>query len=586
MATLAESGLPARLFQPPPSEELSPSPLPLLTSSSRSSSSASFSNNTSSSTASSFESSSFCSSLQSSSISHPPSNCFPHTPLRLPDHFPKHTQDFLSFIPSNQVHPVKAMSSPMDFNHYPGGNGEKPFPGFANNAASTNFGNNLVGGQQVFAQNQHPQNNAFLVPNYFDNQLQGLLYSDTEHPAQAGLEQQNMGSGMPAPAFGLHYAAQDTRYAMTYPNPPEMPFDNAYAPVAQNNSMNGNFQAFNAAPVVNNQFPNAQGFAGSAMMEQPANAFVPINAPVPAPIKQDVQQPGAYGVEDRNLVARQIIDDAPEGFEKAELQTLINTPFPRMLTQLEGLLYINKAMTQHGLQGDEWLQVIRRTIATSQNGQVIPVAADSDEEEEDDEIDFDEDEEMLDGDDIADPVYVQPNQPLQQRFSFINGGMVQQVLNEQGNRRRPRRNNNNGQAAFPGVVPLGRKCFNANEFNLPPPDQENDSERDKYLLSGRAWGLTYKTIKQWGGFPDAESTLRGRFRALTKNTQDRVRKPRWEAADFHALDTALINLATAQNGRLGKIPWKNVADEMVRLGGTYHFGAGTVSKMYSQVKLF
>ena len=47
-------------------------------------------------------------------------------------------------------------------------------------------------------------------------------------------------------------------------------------------------------------------------------------------------------------------------------------------------------------------------------------------------------------------------------------------------------------------------------------------------------GMSYRQIKEKGGFTEAESTLRGRFRTLTKNREDRVRKPLWMAKDVSA----------------------------------------------------
>ena len=40
-----------------------------------------------------------------------------------------------------------------------------------------------------------------------------------------------------------------------------------------------------------------------------------------------------------------------------------------------------------------------------------------------------------------------------------------------------------------------------------------------------------KEIKEKGKFLEAESTLRGRYRALTKPMQERVRRPEWKPID-------------------------------------------------------
>lgn len=56
-------------------------------------------------------------------------------------------------------------------------------------------------------------------------------------------------------------------------------------------------------------------------------------------------------------------------------------------------------------------------------------------------------------------------------------------------------------------------------------------EKDQYLLDMREEGYTYKEIKAMGHFTEAESTLRGRVRVLTKDRSERVRKPVWTDRD-------------------------------------------------------
>ena len=55
--------------------------------------------------------------------------------------------------------------------------------------------------------------------------------------------------------------------------------------------------------------------------------------------------------------------------------------------------------------------------------------------------------------------------------------------------------------------------------------------RDEYLQEARRRGLSYKEIKRRGGFTEAESTLRGRIRILSKPKEMRVRKPQWNRSD-------------------------------------------------------
>lgn len=59
-----------------------------------------------------------------------------------------------------------------------------------------------------------------------------------------------------------------------------------------------------------------------------------------------------------------------------------------------------------------------------------------------------------------------------------------------------------------------------------PRDRENE-----ILKEGKRNGLTYKEIRAMMGTDIAESTLRGRWRALSKNKKDRVRKPVWTVRD-------------------------------------------------------
>lgn len=57
------------------------------------------------------------------------------------------------------------------------------------------------------------------------------------------------------------------------------------------------------------------------------------------------------------------------------------------------------------------------------------------------------------------------------------------------------------------------------------------SAKDEFLVRHKLQGMTYRQIRVKGGFTEAESTLRGRFRTLTKNKEARVRKPAWTEAD-------------------------------------------------------
>jgi hypothetical protein len=58
---------------------------------------------------------------------------------------------------------------------------------------------------------------------------------------------------------------------------------------------------------------------------------------------------------------------------------------------------------------------------------------------------------------------------------------------------------------------------------------------DSFLVHAKGMGMTYKQIREKGGLQAAESTLRGRYRALTKERKDRVRKPVWTDDDVSTL---------------------------------------------------
>ena len=63
--------------------------------------------------------------------------------------------------------------------------------------------------------------------------------------------------------------------------------------------------------------------------------------------------------------------------------------------------------------------------------------------------------------------------------------------------------------------------------------------RDKFLISSKLSGMSYKEIKSRGHFREAESTLRGRFRTLTKAPEQRLRKPVWTAQDVSIIISEL-----------------------------------------------
>ncbi len=96
---------------------------------------------------------------------------------------------------------------------------------------------------------------------------------------------------------------------------------------------------------------------------------------------------------------------------------------------------------------------------------------------------------------------------------------------------------------FPNVSQRKRKMpkltSTVSKRLAPKPSQSSTKEiavhhrdtNDDFLVKCRLAGMTYKEIRKQGKFAEAESTLRGRFRVLTKHKSARVRKPKWEEND-------------------------------------------------------
>ncbi len=59
--------------------------------------------------------------------------------------------------------------------------------------------------------------------------------------------------------------------------------------------------------------------------------------------------------------------------------------------------------------------------------------------------------------------------------------------------------------------------------------------KDEFLVQSKQAGMSYREIRVKGQFKEAESTLRGRYRTLTKCREHRVRKPQWHAKDVSPL---------------------------------------------------
>lgn len=73
---------------------------------------------------------------------------------------------------------------------------------------------------------------------------------------------------------------------------------------------------------------------------------------------------------------------------------------------------------------------------------------------------------------------------------------------------------------------------------IPSKKDARRSSKDGFLIRSKLSGMSYREIKVKGRFKEAESTLRGRFRTLTKRKEQRVRKPQWQEMDVSNLHLA------------------------------------------------
>ncbi|KAG0643008.1 hypothetical protein HOY80DRAFT_1134125 [Tuber brumale] len=115
----------------------------------------------------------------------------------------------------------------------------------------------------------------------------------------------------------------------------------------------------------------------------------------------------------------------------------------------------------------------------------------------------------------------------------------------------------------------------------PPPERNRlpttHTSQNALLLHWRSQGISYKTIRTRLNLTEAESTLRGRLRTLTKPKCERLRQPQWLPEDVGFL----IRAVEGERGcGKGGIKWKRVSEEIVRLGGRYRFGPSTCKKRY------
>ncbi|KAJ5899896.1 hypothetical protein N7495_004640 [Penicillium taxi] len=145
----------------------------------------------------------------------------------------------------------------------------------------------------------------------------------------------------------------------------------------------------------------------------------------------------------------------------------------------------------------------------------------------------------------------------------------------------------------PEMLPYQEQVVHADQTGPPKPASYCD-KRNSFLIECKRRGLSYKEIKRLGGFKEAESTLRGRFRTLTKSKEQRVRKPKWENCDIKLLCEAVTlckdktssphsPLPDSTGHQPPKVSWKKVAQYIWAHGGSYQFGNATCKKKWCEI---
>ncbi|KAM9877897.1 hypothetical protein VDGL01_08058 [Verticillium dahliae] len=140
------------------------------------------------------------------------------------------------------------------------------------------------------------------------------------------------------------------------------------------------------------------------------------------------------------------------------------------------------------------------------------------------------------------------------------------------------------QGTVPVSMPIQRDQLHAPVKPVSSTDWSMERlAKDEFLLRSKREGMTYREIRKAGGFREAESTLRGRYRTLTKKKEERVRRPEWEDQDVQLLRKGVAKFAKeAENGRM-KVPWKQVAEYIQQKGGSYLFGNATCRKKWDEL---
>jgi hypothetical protein len=120
-------------------------------------------------------------------------------------------------------------------------------------------------------------------------------------------------------------------------------------------------------------------------------------------------------------------------------------------------------------------------------------------------------------------------------------------------------------------------------------DARRRREEDAFIVAMRKQGMKFKDIIKLGGFTLAESTIRGRYRMLTKPKHERVRKPIWRKKDDELLLLAVERLSSADriaqvrnrmNMKILGISWDAVKFWIRDHGGSYGFASAACKKRW------
>ncbi|KAG6047786.1 hypothetical protein E4U39_000148 [Claviceps sp. Clav50 group G5] len=97
--------------------------------------------------------------------------------------------------------------------------------------------------------------------------------------------------------------------------------------------------------------------------------------------------------------------------------------------------------------------------------------------------------------------------------------------------------------------------------------------QDELLKKGRRQGIAYRDLRVKHRFDVSESTLRGRYRNLTKSRSERPRDPQWTEQDSELLQEAvpLFTHSTVS----GRVSWKGVSNYISSNGGSHAFAFAT-----------